>query len=99
MPSAPKRKKQMQSLLTALQTRLRKSDGLGSSMQHLKRQEQNRLTQSVDTEPDCDALGHAQTTSSSLEVADANGVWQNIDVINVEGSPFDSDTCFLAEEP
>jgi len=27
----------MQSLLTALQTRLRKSDGLGSSMQPLKR--------------------------------------------------------------
>lgn len=32
--------------------------------------------QSVATEPDCDALGNAQTTTGSLEVAElANDTW------------------------
>lgn len=45
-------------------------------MQHLNRAEENRLTQSIDTEPDCDALGHAQATRGSLEVAElANDIW------------------------
>lgn len=53
-----------------------KSDGLGSSIQHLNRPEEKRLTQPADTEPDCDALGHAQATRGSPEVAKlASDIW------------------------
>lgn len=47
--------------------------------------------QSVDTEADCDALGCAYTTGSSLEVSNlANDIQQNIEMIGAEGSPLDS---------